>query len=198
MLRANLGSKLGYGVDGWIDVPPKSLLCALNQRDDIAERRITNDHQIDVACSVELTPRGGAKHERCVDTVGEWHQRFTQNVDKSGGLREQPSQLRKDCRFLVCLEVHLLAADLAAHQAGSGQQFELALNRADRAADLPYELAQVVRLVGMTQQPSQYAPPRGAEQNGCRVESRRSCSQDGNNRIQNGNARSTVSRQPGH
>jgi hypothetical protein len=41
----------------------------------------------------------------------------------------------------------------------------------------------------VTQEPSQDAPPRAAEQNGGRVESCRRCSQDGDNRIQNGNAR---------
>jgi hypothetical protein len=44
----------------------------------------------------------------------------------------------------------------------------------------------------MAEQPSEYAPPRATEQEGCRIESRRSCSQDGDNRTQNGDARSTV------
>jgi hypothetical protein len=46
------------------------------------------------------------------------------------------------------LEVHLFAADLAEHQAGSGQLSQLALNRADGAACVPHQLAEVVRFVG--------------------------------------------------
>ena len=103
-------------------------------------------------------------------------------------------QLWEDCCFLVRLEVHLLAANLAVHQARSRQQFQLALDRADRPADMPHEFSQVERFVGVTQQPTEYAPPGATEQDGCRIERRRSCSQDGDNRTQNGDARSTVKR----
>ncbi len=88
MLRFNLSSELVYRVHGRIDVPSESLLCTLYHCDHIAKGRVTNDHQIDVARSVKLTPRGGAEHEYCIDAVGEWHQSFTQDVDEPGGLRE--------------------------------------------------------------------------------------------------------------
>jgi hypothetical protein len=57
---------------------------------------------------------------------------------------------------------------------------------------VPDQFAEVVRFVSMAEQPPEYAPPRATEQEGCRIESRRSCSQDGDNRTQNGDARSTV------
>ena len=85
-----------------------------------------------------------------------------------------------------------MAANLAAHKTGSRQLLQLPLNSADGTADLPDQLAEVVRFVSMAEQPSEYAPPRATEQEGCRIESRRSCSQDGDNRTQNGDARSTV------
>jgi hypothetical protein len=44
----------------------------------------------------------------------------------------------------------------------------------------------------VTQQPAEYTPPGAAEQNGGWVQDRWSCSQDGDNRTQNGDARSTV------
>jgi len=78
-------------------------------------------------------------------------QRLTQNVHESRGLGEKALQLGKDCCLLVRLEVHLLAADLAVHQAGSGQLFQLALNRADGAACVSDQLAQVVRFVGVAE-----------------------------------------------
>lgn len=192
MLRFNLRSKLVCRVDRRIDVPPQSFLSWLYRCDDIAEGCFADHQQIDVAGGVKLTPGSGAEHEGRVHTIRERDERLMQNVHESRGLREQTLQLGKDGCLLVRLKVHLLAANLAAHQAGSRQQFELALNRADRAADVPDEFPQVVRFVRVTQEPSQDAPPRATEQDGCRVESRRSCSQDGDNRIQNGNARSTV------
>ena len=86
-----------------------------------------------------------------------------------------------------------MAANLAAHKTGSGQLLQLPLNSADGTADLPDQFAEVVRFVSMAKQPSEYAAPRATEQEGCRIE-RRSCSQDGDNRTQNGDARSTVKR----
>jgi hypothetical protein len=43
------------------------------------------------------------------------------------------------------------------------------LNRTDGAADVSRELPQIVRFIGVTQEPSQDAPPRAAEQNGGRI-----------------------------
>ena len=88
MLRFNLSSELVDRVHSRIDVPPESLLCTLYHCDHIAKGCVTNDHQVDVARGVKVTPRGGAEHECCNDAVGEWHQSFTQNVHESRGFRE--------------------------------------------------------------------------------------------------------------
>lgn len=172
LLRANLGSELVCRVHGRIDIPPKSFFSSLYRCDHICEGRFTNDQQIDVTGGVELTPRSRAEHERRVHTICEGHQCLTQNVHESSGLGEEALQLGKDCGLLVRLEVHLLAADLAAHEAGSGQLFQLALNRADGAACLPYQLAQVVRFVSMTEEPSEHTPSRAAEKKSRRINSR--------------------------
>ena len=50
---------------------------------------------------------------------------------------------------MIRLEVHLLAADLAMHEPTGRQQFQLALNCTDGTTDLPRELPQVVRFVGV-------------------------------------------------
>lgn len=104
-------------------------------------------------------------------------------------------QFGEDCRVPVRLEIHLIAANVAVDKTGSGQLLQLPLNSADGTADVPDQLAEVVRLISMAEQPSEYASPRATEQEGCRIESRRSCSQDGDNRTQNGDARSTVKRE---
>ena len=104
-------------------------------------------------------------------------------------------QFGEDCRVSVCLEINLVATNVAAHKTGSGQLLQLALYGTDSSAGVPDQFTEVVRLVSVTQQPSKHASPRVTEQEGCRIESRRSCSQDGDNRTQNGDARSTVKRQ---
>ena len=93
---------------------------------------------------------------------------------------------------MIRLEVHLLAADLATHEPAGRQQFQLALNCTDRTSDVPRELPQVVRFVGMAQKPGEYTPSGAAKEDGCRVACRWGCSRDGDNRIRNGNTRSTV------
>lgn len=84
---------------------------------------------------------------------------------------------------MIRLEVHLLAADLATHEPAGRQQFQLALNCTDRTTDVPRELPQVVRFVGVAQEPGQYTPPGAAEEDGCRIERCSGCSQDGDKRI---------------
>lgn len=84
---------------------------------------------------------------------------------------------------MIRLEVHLLAADLATHEAAGRQQFQLTLNCTDGTADLPRELPQVVRFVGVAQEPGEYTPPSAAKEDGCRVDRRWGCSQDGDKRI---------------
>lgn len=112
---------------------------------------------------MEFTSRGGAKHDRRPHAIGERRQGLAQDVHESHGLGKQALQLWKDGRLLVCLKVHLLAADISPHEARGRQQFQLALNGADRAANVPHEFAQIVRLVGMTQEPPEHTPPRTAK-----------------------------------
>jgi hypothetical protein len=153
----------------------------------VAECRVADDKKIDVAGGMKLTACGRTEDERCAQTIGERHQRLAQDVHESDGFGKQTLQLWEDGRLLVGLKVHLVAADLAAHQARGRQQFQLALSRTDGTPDVSHELPQVVRLVGMTQEPSQYAATRATEQNRSRIESGWSCPQDGDKRIQNGN-----------
>jgi hypothetical protein len=101
-------------------------------------------------------------------------------------------QFGEDGSVPVRLEVDLVAANVAAHKAGSGQLLQLALYGADGSASVPDQLAEVVRFVSVAQEPSKHASPRAAEKERCGVENRSRCSQDGDKRTQNGNGRSTV------
>jgi hypothetical protein len=61
---------------------------------------------------------------------------------------------------------------------------------------VPYQLAQVVRFISVTEEPSEHTSTRAAEEDGRRVKSKRGCSQDGDKRTQNGDARSTIRMRP--
>jgi len=84
---------------------------------------------------------------------------------------------------MIRLEVHLLAADLATHKPTGRQQFQLTLNCTDRATDVPRELPEVVRFVGVAKEPGEYAAASAAKKDGGRIERRWGCSQDGDKRI---------------
>jgi hypothetical protein len=71
---------------------------------------------------------------------------------------------------LVGLKVHLVAANLSAHEAGGGQLFQLALRSTNRDTPVPHQLAQVVRLISVAEQPSEDASPRAAEKKNRRIE----------------------------
>jgi len=79
-------------------------------------------------------------------------------------------------------------------QSGRGKLLEFSLNGADCTTGVPHKLPEVVRLVGMPEQPPEDTAACAAEQDNRRIERcrRGGCSQDGDNRTQNGNARSTV------
>ncbi len=81
-------------------------------------------------------------------------------------------------------ELELLTASGLVRREVRGKQVYFQANQ--KAAIFPELLA------GVAEKPSQHAPPRATEQDGGRVEGRRSCPQDGDKRIQNGNTRSTM------
>jgi hypothetical protein len=57
---------------------------------------------------------------------------------------------------------------------------------------VPHQLTQVVRFVGVAEEPSEHASTGAAKKEDRWVESQEGCSPDGDKRTQNGYARSTV------
>ena len=79
-------------------------------------------------------------------------------------LREEGLEFGKDGSVPIRLEVHLVAANVAAHKTGSGQLAQLALYSSYGSAGVAHQLAEVVRFVSVAQQPSKHAPARAAEE----------------------------------
>src|SRR5262245_51207096 len=117
MFRQHLAPELVFRKDGRIHVPPKPLLGSLYRGYHVAERHVADDEQINVTGGMKLTARGRTEDKRRAHPVGERHERLAEDIHESYRLCKEPLELRKNGCLLVCLEVHLLAANLAAHQA---------------------------------------------------------------------------------
>jgi hypothetical protein len=169
MLGLELRSKLGRRIDGRVEVPAEPALGMCQRLHDILERGVPDDHQIDIALPAKFTARPGAEHERDQDPLAEWGEPLTKHVHEPDGLRKHPLQLREDRRVSVGLEVHLAALDGAPQQPSERQLLQLALNRTCRGTGVPRDLTKVVRLVGMAQQPREYAPAGASEKDRSRI-----------------------------
>lgn len=198
MLRAKLGSELVQWVDGRIDVSPQPLLCLCQRCHDILKRCVPDDQQVDVTGGAELAPGARAEHEGDQHALAEWGESLTEHVGEPGRLGKQFLKLRKDRRFAVSLKVHLSALNRAAQQPRGRQLLEFALHCADRGACGAYDLAKIIGLVGVTEQPAEDAPAGTAEQHrsgvGRASRSHGSCSHNEYNRTQSRNTRSTEDR----
>lgn len=190
MLCAQLGDELVRRVHGGVDVSPEPGLRWSQRFDDILEGRIPDDEKIDIALRPELAACRGAKHKRDANTTCQRKQCFSKYVGQAGRLGKQLSQFRKNRRISIRLEVHLPAVHSARQQSRGRQLFELALYSAHRRPCAANDLAKVVRLVGMSQQPPKHTSTgTSKEQRGCvHVRTRlRSCSHGGNKCIRFGN-----------
>jgi hypothetical protein len=140
ILRVDLGSKFFQRVDRRTDISPELPLSSSNRCHNIAERHFPDYQQVDVTVGPEFSSRPRSKHERCAYLARDRFQSETDDVHKSGGFGEQALQLREDRRLLIGLKIHLPTTDVTTHEASRRQLFKLALNRANRAARVPYEL----------------------------------------------------------
>lgn len=189
MLRAELGDELVRRVHGGIDVSPEPRLRWSQRFDDIVKGRIPNDEKIDIALGAELAARRGAEHKRDLNTACQRQECLAKHIGQASRLGKQISQLGKDRRSPIRLEVHLPTVQRARQQSRSRQLFELALCGAHRRAGVPDDLPKVVRLIGMSEQPAKHASTGTAKEQGGRVavENCLRCSHRGNKCIRYGN-----------
>lgn len=115
-------------VHGRIDVSPQSLLCVRQRTHNIGEGRVAADEQFEVARCAELTASAGAEHERDQHLIAERRQGLSENVGETGGLGEQPLELRDYRRLAVGLEIHLPTLNGSVEQPGGGQLLELSVD----------------------------------------------------------------------
>jgi hypothetical protein len=179
---SDLRSKLGRWIDRRIHISAEPFLDRGERMHDVLEWSLANDEQIDVARRAELTARRRPEHECHVDAITKRREPLAKDIDEAGGLRKEPTQLRKNRRVAVRLKVHLTPLHRAPNEARGREQLELALNGADSGAGLPDNLPQIVGLVGMPKQPAEQPAPRAAEQDRRGIDARTGCSHDANKR----------------
>jgi hypothetical protein len=161
--------KLIGWIDRRIDVPPKLFLGGRDRMHNILERRVTDHEKVDVAGRAKFVSRRRSEHERDLNRVAERRKRVAQDVDESRSLRKQPAQLGEYWRTAVGLEVDLTSLHGSMHQPCTRQQLQFPLHGADRSAGLTCNLPKVVRLVSVTEQPSENPTAGAAEEHRCRV-----------------------------
>lgn len=166
MPGARLRLELVRRIDRRIQVASQPLLRFGQRVGHILERDVPNDEQIDVAVSSQLPAGCRAEHEGDDYTVSDGRQRLPQDVGRTRGLEEERLELWKDRRLTVHLEVHLSPLDGAPDEPGAGEQVELPLDSTLPGPGTAHDLAQVIRLAGMPQQPAQHTSSGTAEQLG--------------------------------
>jgi hypothetical protein len=134
-------SKLGRRIDGRIDVPAEPFLCRGERMHHVLEWRVANHQEIDVARRAEFAACRGPEHERDLNAIAKRCESPSEEVDEPGRLRKQPAQLREDRCVAVGLKIHLPSLHSAPHQARRREQFQLALDSADRGSGLAHDLA---------------------------------------------------------
>jgi hypothetical protein len=134
-------SKLARRINRRIHVSAKPLLGRGERMHDILKWRVANHEKIDVARRAEFAACRGPKHERDLNAIAKGCQTVSEEVDEPDCLRKQPAQLRKNGRVAVGLKVHLTPLDSTPHQTRGRQQFQLALDGADRGSGLAHDLA---------------------------------------------------------
>ena len=194
-MRTELRPKLGRWIDGRIEVSAEPLLRFRQRLHDVREPSVADDQEIHIALRAELTARRGTEHEGDENPLAERGEPLTKQIDEPGGLRKQALQLGEDRRVPVGLEVHLPAIDGAQQQSGGRQLLQLPLHRANRSASVPCDLAKVVRLLRMAEQPREHAPAGAPEEDRARIGAARprACSHSGDKSTQIGNRPSNPS-----
>lgn len=182
MPSPELRLKLAGWIDGGIEVSAEPILSFGQCLHHVLEPGVSDHQQIDVAVLPQRAAGRGAEHERDHDPLAERSQPLAKPVDEPGGFRKQALQLREDRRVPVSLEVHLPAIHGSPHEPNGRQLLQLALHSTDRGAREPGDLAKVVPLIGVPQQPRKDAPPGAPEQDFDRA--RLACPHNGNKRTQ--------------
>ena len=160
MTRPKLFAELARRIDGWIDLPTQPPLRLAQRRDDLRERRVSHDNDVDIAVASQFIPRCGTEDECNTKLADERSQRLAKDVRQADGLRENRLQLRKDRRVPIRPKVNVPPAHLALHEPRAAQQLQLALNRPVCPARPPDDLPQIELFVRMPIKPTEDALAR--------------------------------------
>lgn len=140
-----------------IHVPTEGLLGAGNRADDLLERHVSHDQQIDVASVAKLATRARPENEGDPDRAFERTKGISQDRRRSDRLAEKRLQLGEDRRSAVRLEIDLPAVASPRDDAGYRELVQLATQGTDGDTRGAGDLSQEEALVRMAEKPAEDA-----------------------------------------
>jgi hypothetical protein len=127
VLRRELPSELGGRVVGDVDLPPESRLERFENRCKVGDTDIADYHQVDVTERVLSAAGDRSVDERTSDAFLKRHEETTKHWEDAGGFVDQPSQIEKQRRSTVGLEVDPRALSTLLENASLNERLQLAL-----------------------------------------------------------------------
>ncbi len=112
----------------------------------------------------------GPQHDGVFDPGGQRGQRLTDGVAERDGLRDQALELGEDGRVLVGLVEDVPPLLVPLQEAGAQQRVQLARDGALGGPAPSDDVADVERLVRMSEEEAEHTPARLAEEDGAGVE----------------------------
>jgi len=164
VLARELVSKLGRRIHRRVDVSPQPLLCLRQRSNDGGELDLADDDQVDVARGPQLAARGRTKDEGDQPPVPERRKGLAEDVGQPGGLGEEAPKLGKHRSVAIRLEIHLPASRRSLQESRGGQLLEFPLHRPEPRAGQPCDLAKIIRLVRVPEQPAEHSAAGPPEQ----------------------------------
>jgi len=164
VLPSELVSKLGRRIHRRVDVSPQPLLCVRQRSDDGGELDLADDDQVDVARGPQLAARGRTKDEGDQPPVRERRKGLAEDVGQPDGLGEDAPKLGEHRSVAIRLEIHLPALRRSLQESRGGQLPEFPLHRPEPRAGQPCDLAEVIGLVRVPEQPAEHSAAGSPEQ----------------------------------
>ena len=164
MAGADFLPKLRGRIDRGVDVATQTGLRAGQGIGYGREGNVAHHQDIDITVAAQLATCRRAEHECDLNPLGQRDEALTNDIDDPDRLQQEHVQLRKDRALAVGLEEDMPALYGAPQDSRLREEAELALDGPLRGAGFAHKLAQVEPLVGMTEEPTEDAPPCPAEQ----------------------------------
>lgn len=161
-----LASELGRGEYGGVDFPPQDRLGRGKRRNDVRERGVPNDQNVDVALGALATFRDRPEKEREPDALGESGEGRSKHVGGPGRLDDQPLDLGEHGAARIRLVIDLATAHASTKETRRREARELALRRPQSAPGGPSDFPDVESPSGPAEEHGQHGAAALSEKRG--------------------------------